>query len=291
MAALLSGDIEGRNFKTKDPLVEHIEDCGRMGITIVAPSVNTSGVDFTVGEGKIYFGLSAIKGCGGSASEALVNQRIKGGPYRDLFDLCERVEASQCGRGPLETLIKAGAMDCFGATRKQLLNALDRAIQSGASALADRRSGQKSLFGGGEEVSDSPRAAVSLPECGELPDRERLAMEKEVLGYYLTSHPLSEYVQTLSEYCSHTIDRIPDLADRSEVLIGGMLSAIKITNTKNSRPNSPTRYAMFDLEDMSGAVRCILWPDDYVNFGSHVQADAVVVVAVLIDVAAMKRIW
>ncbi|MFM9118237.1 MAG: DNA polymerase III subunit alpha [Planctomycetota bacterium] len=283
MAALLSGDIEGRNFKTKDPLVEHIEDCSRMGITIVAPSVNTSSVDFSVSEGKIFFGLSAIKGCGGSASEALVNQRLKGGPYRDLFDLCERVEASQCGRGPLETLIKAGAMDCFGATRKQLLSILDRAIQSGAAALADRRSGQKSLFGGLDEPTETQKTTVSLPDCGELPDRERLAMEKEVLGYYLTSHPLSEYVQTLSEYCSHTIDRIPDLPDRSEVLIGGMLSAIKITNTKNSRPNAPTRYAMFDLEDMSGAVRCILWPDDYVNFGSHVQADAVVVVRGSID--------
>ncbi|HND51395.1 MAG TPA: DNA polymerase III subunit alpha [Pirellulaceae bacterium] len=284
MAALLSGDIEGRNFKTKDSLVEHLEDCQRMGITMVPADVNQSDVDFSVVNGKIHFGLAAIKGCGGSASEALVKERKKRGPFRDIFDLCERVDATQCGKGPLETLIKAGAMDCFGATRKQLATVLERALQSGAAALADRRSGQKNLFGALMDKDEGKKApAASLPDCGEYEERERLIAEKEVLGFYLSSHPLSEYATTLSEYCSHTVERIPELPDRTEVLIGGMLSAIKITNTKNSKPGAPTRYAMFDLEDMTGAVRCILWPDDFVNFGELVQPDAILVVRGSLD--------
>jgi len=283
MAALLSGDIEGRNFKTKDALVEHLEDCKRMGIEIVPPDVNQSDADFSVKNGRIHFGLAAIKGCGGSASEALAAERRKRGPFRDLFDICERVDAQACGRGALETLIKAGAMDAFKATRKQLINVLDRALQAGAATLADRRSGQKNLFGGGGDADDKKSTAVVLPDVGEFEERERLISEKEVLGFYLSSHPLSEYEATLSEFCSHTIDKIPDLPDRTEVFLGGMLSAIKITNTKNSRPGAPTRYAMFDLEDMTGTMRCILWPDDFVNFGQLVQPDAIMVVRGSLD--------
>ncbi|MFO0901896.1 MAG: DNA polymerase III subunit alpha [Pirellulales bacterium] len=283
MAALLSGDIEGRNFKTKDSLVEHLEDCKRMNIEIVPPDVNQSDADFSVKNGRIHFGLSAIKGCGGSASDALVAERRKRGPFRDLFDICERVDVQACGRGALETLIKAGAMDCFKATRKQLINVLDRALQAGAAALADRRSGQKNLFGGFGEEEDKKTAAVALPDVGEFEERERLMSEKEVLGFYLTSHPLAEYEATLAEFCSHTIDKVPELPDRTEVFLGGMLSAIKITNTKNSRPGAPTRYAMFDLEDMAGTIRCILWPDDFVNFGQLVQPDAILVVRGSLD--------
>jgi DNA polymerase-3 subunit alpha len=283
MAALLSGDIEGRNFKTKDSLVEHLEDCNRMGIEIVPPNVNESDADFSVKNGRIHFGLAAIKGCGGSASEAIAIERRKRGPFRDIFDLCERIDPQQCGRGALETLIKAGAMDCFQATRKQLTNVLDRALQAGAAALADRRSGQKSLFGGFGDVEEKKAAPTPLPDCGEFDERERLASEKEVLGFYLSSHPLSEYASMLTEYCSHTVDKVPDLPDRTEVLLGGLLSSIKITNTKNSRPGAPTRYAMFDLEDIAGTIRCILWPDDFVNFGELVQPDAILVVRGSID--------
>ena len=113
----------------------------------VPADVNQSDVDFSVVNGKIHFGLAAIKGCGGSASEALVKERKKRGPFRDIFDLCERVDATQCGKGPLETLIKAGAMDCFGATRKQLATVLERALQSGAAALDELVQDAPARFG------------------------------------------------------------------------------------------------------------------------------------------------
>ena len=132
MAALLSGDIPGRNFKKKDSLVEHMEDCDRMTIEVVAPDVNHSHVDFSVASGQIHFALSAIKGCGGTAAEVIVAERAAGGPFRDLFDFCERVDPSACNRAAIETLIKAGAFDSFGARRAQLMAVLDRAIQAGA---------------------------------------------------------------------------------------------------------------------------------------------------------------
>ena len=282
MAALLCGDIQGRNFKRKDPLVEHLEDSHRMGIEVVHPDVNTSGVDFTVANGKIYFALSAIKGCGGAAGEAIVAARKQGGPFRDLFDFCERVDVSCCNRAAIETLIKAGAMDSFGVHRSQLTAVIDRALQSGAAALADRRTGQKSLFGDLEPEEE--KVAVKLPEIPETPDRERLAAEKEVLGFYLSSHPLAEYEEKLSQFCSHTAADIPNLPDRAEVILGGMLSAIKFAHVKKLRPGSTaTKYANFDLEDKDGAIRCILWPDDFVKQGEFVQPDAVVVVRGVID--------
>lgn len=281
MAALLNSDIDGRNFKRKDPLVEHIEDCRRMNIDVLPPDVNRSYTDFGVDGPKILFAMSAIKGCGKSACDALVAERKRGGKFRDLFDLCERVETSTVGKGMLENLIKAGALDSFGAHRNQLLQALDKAIQAGVQAQVDRKSGQKSLFGSEQKTST---ASQSLPDVAPFEPKEQLAGEKEVLGFYLTSHPLSEYQQTLSSYCTHTTTELPELANKTEVMVGGMLSALKLSNTKRPRPGSTfTRYAMFDLEDMDGLVRCIVWPEEYAQCAETVQPDAIIAVRGTID--------
>src|SRR4029078_435800 len=117
MAALLSGDTPGRNFQKKDALVEHLEDCERMNIEVVSPDVNSSDVDFSVGEGKIFFALAAIKAGGGTAAEAIATARKTGGPFRDLFDFCERVDASGASRATIEALLQCGACDKVG--RKQ----------------------------------------------------------------------------------------------------------------------------------------------------------------------------
>ena len=101
-------------------------------------------------------------------------------------------------------------------------------------------------------------------------------MEKEVLGYYLTSHPLAQFQEKLESFCSHTTANIAELRDKHEVILGGMMSAIKLAHTKNGKPNAPTKYANFDLEDMAGNIRCIIWPDDFEVFGHMVVADAVV---------------
>ncbi len=285
MAALLSGDIPGRNFTSKDSLVEHLEDCDRMEVEVVAPCINHSGVEFIVADGKIHFAMSAIKGCGGSAAQAIVDERTENGPFKDIFDFCERVESSKCNRSSIETLIKAGAMDCFGAKRSQLSAVVDRALQSGAAVIADKKSGQKSLFGSDDDVDDDGQeVAVVLPEMDEWEERMLLGAEKEVLGYYLTSHPLAQFEDQLTRYCSHKTSGLEGTKDRDRVSLGGMISSVKQSHVKNPRdPNSPTKYAMFDLEDVDGAIRCILWPQDFAKFGDKVIADEVVVLQGRLD--------
>ena len=281
MAALLTSDMPGRNFKTKDSLVEHLEDCQRMKIEVVPPDVNLGGPEFTVGDGKIFFGLGAIKGCGLSAAEAIVAARKKGGAVKSLFDFCERLDSGTVNRTAIESLIKAGAFDSFGARRAQLFAAVDRAIQSGVSAASDRRSGQMGLFGGDEE--EEQVASASLPDVPEWEERDRLTKEKEVLGFYLSSHPLAQHAQALSTYCSHSTVEAAALAHRNEAMLGGMLSAIKFAHTKNPRPGSPLKYAMFDLEDMDGMMRCILWPEQFAQFGELVQPEAILAVQGVVD--------
>lgn len=285
MAALLSSDMPNRNFTRKDSTVEHLEDCTRMKIEVVPPDVNRSEPEFAVADGRIVFGLAAIKGCGHAAARAISAARGADGPFRSLFDFCERVDPGAVNRSTIETLVKAGAFDSLPGSprRAQLFQSVDRAMQSGAAKAADRRSGQMGLFDDQDDEEDDP-AAVNLPDVPEWHQRDKLAKEKEVLGFYLSSHPLAEYQSTLATYCSHTTVEAAALGDRtSNVTLGGMLSAVKFSHTKNARPGKPTRYAMFDLEDMAGTMRCILWPDEFAQYAERVQADAVVVALGTID--------
>jgi len=270
MAALLSGDIPGRNFVRKDALVEHMEDSMRMNITVVAPDVNRSHVDFAVANGNIHFGLAAIKGCGGSAAEAIVRERDRGGPFRDLFDFCERVDAAACNHATVETLIKAGAFDSFGARRSQLTALIDRAMQSGAAALADRRSGQQSLFGDMDEGETA--VPVVLPDIPEWVGPRTVGHGEGGARFYLSSHPLAEYEKTLSTFCSHSTVGLADVPHRSEVILGGMVSAIKIAHVRKLRPGATaTKYANFDLEDMHGTIRCIVWPEEFLKYAELIE--------------------
>ena len=286
MAALLCGDVEGRNFKKKDSLVEHLEDCRRMNITVMPPDVNTCDSDFAVLDGKIYFGLSGIKGCGGAAATALAAERRQAGPYRDLFDFCGRLDSSTVNRTAVESLIKAGAFDKLGGTRAQQSAALDKALQAAAAVLADKKRGQKGLFddSGEDEAVTAAAAQALLPSVPDWDQRQQMAGEKEVLGFYLSSHPLAEHENTFKTYCTHSTVEAAALPNRTEVLLGGMLAAIKFSHTKNPRPGQVnTKYAMWDLEDMAGIMRCILWPEDFAKHGHMVEADAIVVVRGVID--------
>ena len=286
MAALLCGDIEGRNFKKKDSLVEHLEDCRRMGITVVPPDVNECDAEFNVRDGKIYFGLAAIRGCGGSAATALAAERAKNGRYRDLFDFCSRLDSSTVNRTAIEALIKAGAFDNCGGTRPQYVAVLDKALQSAAAVLADKKRGQKGLFDADDEEEAASGGPVynALPTVSPWEPREEMANEKEVLGFYLTSHPLAEHQEKLETFCTHTTVDAAKLANRAECILGGMIASIKFSHTKNPRPGETnTKYAMWDLEDMAGIMRCILWPSDFAKHGHMVEADKILAVRGVID--------
>lgn len=281
MAALLSSDISTRNFTRKDSLVEHLEDCQRMGLVVLPPDVNLSEVEFTVRDGKIIFGLAAIKGCGGSAAERIVEERRRNGPYKSLFEFCERLDEAAVNRSAIESLIKAGAFDSLGARRSQLWAALDQAIQAGASAAEDRRVGQLSLFG--ESEQSTAEVKPQLPDIPEWEDHEKLAKEKEVLGFYFSSHPLREYEHLLRRYCTHTTDELGQLPQGAEVAVGGVISAIVTKHTRTVRTDGPTKFAMFDLEDLNGIVRCILWPEPYTRYGHLLKDDAVLVALATVD--------
>ena len=289
MAALLSGDIPGRNFKKKDALVEHIEDCKRMGIEVAAPDVNASGVDFTVADGRILFGLSAIKGCGEQAATVIVAERVAAGPFRDLYDLCGRVDPSLVNKTAMESLAKAGALDSLAGPqghRGAILAGIERAMSAGAARVADRKSGQKNLFDAFEtvpEVMEEQPSSV-LPDVPPLSDLDMRSKEKEVLGYYVHSHPLAEYADLLETICTHGAAGLAAVPAKGSVVIGGLVAALKLSNTKQARPGSNhTRYAMFDLEDIDGLVRTICWPEEYARLGDWIQPDAVVVVMGSID--------
>ncbi len=176
-------------------------------------------------------------------------------------------------------------MDSFGAHRSQLAAVIERAVQAGAAVQADKKSGQASLFGAFEEEEDDATESVAapLPDMEEWPEREKLLAEKEVLGFYLHSHPLAEFEHRLSTFRTHTTDKLADVKERGEVVLGGMISSIKFAHTKNPKPGSPSKYANFDLEDMQGAIRCIIWPKSFVDHGDRVQADAIVLAKGKID--------
>ena len=270
MAALLSGDMDGRNFKKKDSLVEHLEDCRRMNVEVLGPDVNLSHADFSVHDGKIAFALAAIKGCGSAAGESIAQSRKIDGSYRSLFDFCERNDPAVVSRSAIESLIKAGAFDKLHPNRASLRESLDRAVQSGAAKLADLRTGQRGLFDEDSATETSSTASQSLVQVPEWPEKQRLANEKEVLGFYLTSHPLDEHSDLLATHCTHTTGGLTGLRKGAEVMMGGVLSSLKFSHTKNPRPGSTnTKYVMFDLEDLDGIVRCIAWPEEFAKFGGR----------------------
>jgi hypothetical protein len=239
----------------------------------------------TVADGKILFGLAAIKGCGSQAAEAISSERARGGRFRDLYDFCSRLDPSVVNKTAVESLAKAGALDSLGGHRGALMAGIERALAAGASRLADRKSGQKNLF---DALDDTPQAAApppaALPDVPPLSDLEMRSAEKEVLGYYVHSHPLAEYRDVLSAVCTHGTGDLGDAKPKSDVVIGGLVGALKLSNVKQPRPGSThTRYGMFDLEDMDGLVRTICWPEDYARLGECLQPDAVIVVAGSID--------
>ncbi|MFM8379818.1 MAG: OB-fold nucleic acid binding domain-containing protein, partial [Planctomycetia bacterium] len=241
---------------------------------------------FTVANGRVLFGLSAIKGCGGQAAEAIAAERARGGPFRDLDDFCGRLDPSVVNKTAVESLAKAGALDGLGGHRGAILAGIEKAMAAGAARVADRKSGQKNLFDAFEDAASAAASPVpsSLPDVSPLSDLEMRSGEKEVLGYYVHSHPLAEHASLLEAICTHGTGGLGAVKAKGDVVIGGLVAALKLSNVKQPRPGSThTRYGMFDLEDMDGLVRTICWPEDYARLGEWIVADAVVVVSGSID--------
>lgn len=279
MAALLSSDIDNRKYNKKDPTVEHLDDCQLMNIEVLPPNVNESFERYTVKEGKITFGLSAIKGCGEGPLAEIIRIRESGGPFRNIFDFYERVDPRLVPRTTVESLIKAGAFDCFGCKRSQLMQSIDKAVKIGQTAILDRQHGQRSLF---ELLDEEPeeniqaQINIGLPDIEEWDVRIMSGFEKEVLGFYLTSHPLKDHIAKFKEFASSDIAKACRLPDRSTVILGGMLTNIVRKNTSKKYEGQSSLFAMFDLEDANSTIRAICWPQQYEQFSSLIVSDAIV---------------
>jgi DNA polymerase-3 subunit alpha len=278
MSALLSCGME-----SSDRISEHVDDCRRMKIRVLAPDVNQSDVEFSVVGDSIAFGLGAIKGVGEQAVAAIVAERVANGKFANIFDLAERVDPKALTKGALELLIKAGALDSFGPNREQHLLVAERAVQSAAARYRDKQRGQKNLFGDDEGNSAEAEISVALPDAPDWSRSRKLAAEKEVFGFYLTSHPLSDSADDLAKYATHTSSQLARLNDKDEVLLAGMISSIKRAATKKPSRNGHTRYVNFDLEDPEGIIRCIMWPEQFSKQGDKVKQDTICFVKGKID--------
>jgi DNA polymerase-3 subunit alpha len=272
MAALLSSEIDDGN--KRDIMVQHIDDARRLGVEVLPPSVNASESMFSVAGGQIVFGLTAIKGFGRGGAEEVVRARREGGAFKDLFDFCERVDAKAVNKAAIEKLIKAGALDCLGGHRAQLTHALPRAMQAAAERQNDRRLGQRNLFDASGEDGAGPDAPANdaLPDVPEWSEAEKLKGEKEVLDFYFSSHPLAQYEKDLRRYASHSAEEAKQAPEDKEVTLGGMLTQVTYRNTKKAR-NGNSRYLLCHLEDFSGSVKCVMWPDDLLRFKDDVRED------------------
>jgi len=269
-------------------LSQYIEEAHGMGIEVLPPDVNESQVHFAPaaapagGNGRaeggpqlggIRFGLAAIKGVGEVAVQSILAAREQGGKFRSLADLCERVDSRAVNRRVIEALIRCGACDGFGRTRATLAAQLDRTLARAAVIIADRQRGQSSLFGAFEDrTAPEPEAQVDLPEW---PEHDMLAKEKELLGFYVTGHPLTPYAQILSRYCLATTRSLAQLPGRTLTRLGGMIAAVQAGISKKS--GKP--YALVTLEDLEGAVQVLCVNESYDKYRELlVQGKAIMVV-------------
>ncbi len=256
MAALLSCEMEDT-----DRIREHVDDCQRMNLEVFPPSVNHSHVEFQVENDGLRFGLAAIKGVGTSAVTAVVEARKAGGEFRDIYDLTERVNPKALTKGVLEILVKSGALDELGPHRNQHIGVVERAVQAAVARHRDQARGQKNLFG--DSGDDNEPELTGLPDAPEWPQSVQLAREKDVLGFYLSSHPLAEFSPVISRHATHDVLATAGLDEGTEVLLGGMITTIKTSQTRKPSRNGHSRFANFNFEDLNGNIRCIIWPEDY----------------------------
>src|SRR5438128_1773685 len=237
MAALISSVMN-----TKDRVPFYVNACDEMEIEILPPDVNSSAVDFAVVESKIRFGLNAVKNVGDSAARSIVAAREEGGPFTSLWDFTERVDPAVANKRALESLIKCGALDSTGGTRKGMLDAIDAALSRGQRAHGDRIMGQDSLFGDDHPLEHPP---ISREEYEKS---ELLRMEKETLGLYVSEHPLHAIRDQLRLKTDCTLAELERRRDGDVVTSAGIVGSVNQLTTKKGQP-----IVLMRLDDGTGA--------------------------------------
>ncbi|MEZ5990380.1 MAG: DNA polymerase III subunit alpha [Planctomycetota bacterium] len=272
MCALMTCDMG-----LTDKVHEFVEEARRMGIEVLPPDLNRSQVRFSEEDRRIRYGLGAIKGMGTLVATALVEERAKGGPYLDLPDLCHRWDPAQANRTCYEVLAKAGAFDSTGWTRRACFEQHPELLRQAQSVLAELRKGQNLLFFGGGG-SGGARERAPVPDVPEWDERDKLAREKEALGFYLSGHPFRKrgaFWSRLAGCDSRGIRDLHGQGKADELVVAGMISAVRRIIIKSGR-NAGQRMARFRLEDLHGQVSATVFARQYQELKERLVEDALV---------------
>ncbi len=273
MASLLTSE-----FNNTDKMVEYLKDARQMGIEILPPDVNHSVYEFSVEGDKIRFGLGAIKNVGAGAIEDIVSERKRSGAYKDFYDFCSRVAGKRVNKKVIESLIKAGALDLLGMSRKQMFESLDDALAQASARKRDELLGQLVLFEA-QPHSSGPQG-FDLPG-EEWSEHELLAHERETLGFYLSGHPLSNYEGLISRLKVTPIAELGERKDSSQVTIAGVLNKVQVRLVKDKSD----KFAVLSLEDLSGEVEAMCFPSVFRKYQSLIEEGKVLIALGRADVS------
>ncbi len=266
MSALLSSEIGN-----SDKMTFYLNECRDMEIEILPPDVNSSNHNFTPDGKAIRFGLTAIKNVGEAAIQSVVAAREKLGRFDSIFQFCENVDLRLMNKRVIESLVKAGALDSLGARRSQSMAVLDRAMELAASAQRQSLSGQSGLFGG--EAAPQPVRNEPLPDLPEISEAERLAGEKEVLGFYVTGHPLEKYRKAISSITKYDTSSLAEIEHEAPVTIAGLLTSLRKRPSKKG-----DMWASGVLEDLRGTVEILVFPQALQQLDSVLKPDTALVI-------------
>ncbi len=281
MAALLTSETS-----KPESVVKYIGECREMGIPVEPPDVQVSGAQFTPHGEAIRFGLTAVKNVGGNAIESILKARTEaGGRFKSFWEFCEKVDLRVMNKRVIESLIKAGALDSLG-TRGQLAAAVDKAMERAQKTQRDAAQGQSGLFGLFDETPARGRSADELPHVADWEESERLANEKEVLGFFVSGHPLDKYAEKLRNLTgaisvAEALERKPperrwggqqDMAD--EIQVAGMIHGLRVQKSRRDQK----LYAQAALEDATGKIELICFARDYERLSAQLKIEAPVLV-------------
>jgi DNA polymerase III subunit alpha len=270
LAALLTS-----TKRDKDRTALYLSECRNQDIEVVVPDVNRSELDFVVRDGRILFGLSAVRNVGEGVVEKILDARKEDGPFVDFMDFVNRVDLSVLNRRTIESLIKAGAFDSLGVTRRGLILSYEQILDATVTRRRNEEMGQYSLFGGGSEPEEVAHPAIPALEWDK---KVRLGFEKEMLGLFISDHPLLGVEHLLNRVVSCPIPDLWDMNDSSSVTIGGLVGSINRRFTRKGEP-----MVFFELEDLEGSVEVVAFPKVVSAAGPMIREDAVLVVSGHLD--------
>ena len=268
MAAFLSSIIGDT-----DKIARYADECRRMGVEVLPPDINRSEANYTVEDGKVRIGLGAIKNVGVGAIDGLVAERTANGPFVSLGDLCRRVDTRLINKRAIECLIRVGGLDSLGPTRSQLLAILDETLERAHAAGRRQVDGQISMFDLAPAEAAALDVDVAPPEMVEFPTSMLLKMEKDLLGKYVSGHPLGQYERQIREKATAQAAELGERGDGDKVVIGGMITRKRQITTKKGDP-----MAFLQLEDMTGQVEVVVFPRIFQRAANDLAGDDSVII-------------